>query len=187
MTPITEVQEHGEGCECIRCVGFTPGNRIAVGNSNAVRHGSYALLQLRGRADDLAQGLRDMMVAEDLWRPSFVPTVEAAAVVLARLERAERALAELDERLEVENAHPLAGYLGKPETREALGRLRQDAKGWANTARGYLADLGLNPASLARIARDTGVGRAARAQAALRDLGDHLEREYGADGAESDR
>lgn len=48
--------------------------------------------------------------------------------------------------------------------------------------RGYLGDLGLTPVSLARISRDTGVGGAARASAALRALDEHLEREYGTPG-----
>ena len=71
---------------------------------------------------------------------------------------------------------PLGSYVG--EAGETIEKLRRDLRGWTNAARGYLAELGLTPAALARISRDSGVGRATRAQAALRELNQHLEANY---------
>jgi hypothetical protein len=167
-------REHGKGCDCTRCRGFKQGNLVGQ------RHGAYAVASLTGRAGEVADRLRELMQAEDLWRPSFSPTIDACAVVLVRLERAEAALAKVDA---AAGDNVLGAYVG--EHGDALARLRHDCRGWANVARGFLADLGLSPASLARISRDTGVGRAARASAALRALEDHVEREYGAGRAEA--
>jgi hypothetical protein len=122
------------------------------------------------------------MVEGEVWRSSFEPTLQAAAVVFVRLERAERALEELEQRLdeEQEASSALDVYLRADKAGALHFRLRQDARGWANTLRTYLSDLGLHPAALARISRDSGLGRAARASAALRALEAHVEREYGA-------
>lgn len=168
--PAGGTSEHGEGCECNRCQGFQPGHDLST------RTGAYAVVGLEGRAREVSEALEDLMRAEEMWRPAFAPTVAACAVVLVRLERAEAALAKVDE---AAGDNPLGAYVG--EQGVTLARLRQDARGWANTARTYLNDLGLSPASLARISRDSGIGKAARASAALRALDDHVEREYGAE------
>jgi hypothetical protein len=129
------------------------------------------------------------MVEGEVWRPSFEVTVQAAAVVFVRLERAERALEELERRLEddQESSSALDVYLRADAAGRLHFRLRQDARGWSNSLRGYLADLGLSPAALARISRDSGLGRAARASAALRALEEHVSREYGPGGGEGER
>jgi hypothetical protein len=124
----------------------------------------------------VAAGIRGTLVAESLWRESFQPTVDACALVLVRLERASAALAEADERLADQGA--LAPYLPNAEGRDPLDRLRQDARAWANAARGYLNDLGLTPRALAAIAKDTGIARSARANAALLALTEHVESEH---------
>lgn len=132
-----------------------------------------------GRAGEVAEALQALLVREDLWRDSFAPTLTALSVVWVRLERAEAALEQLEAEIERDGGGSLAAYL---ETTKKTGlhfRLRQDARGWANTLRGYLNDLGLSPAALARISRDSGLGRAARASAALRALEEHVTREYG--------
>ena len=108
------------------------------------------------------------------------------AIVMVRLERAEGALEELERQLEERGESPLAAYLAAGKAGTLHFRLRQDSRGWANTLRGYLADLGLSPAALARISRDSGLGRAARASAALRALEQHVEREYGRGGVEGE-
>lgn len=167
--PVGGASEHGPECACRRCRGFEPGHELSV------RHGAYAVVGLEGRAREVADSLEELMRDEGVWRDVFAPTIRAAAVVLVRLERAEAALQQVDE---AAGENPLASYVG--ENRDTLARLRQDARGWANTARTYLNDLGLSPASLARIARDTGVGKAARASAAIRALDEHVQREYGA-------
>jgi hypothetical protein len=140
---------------------------------------------LAPQAQETADVIRALMVEAEVWRPSFEPTLQATAVVLERLRRAEAALEELEERLEAEASESGAlvdAYLRADKAGGLHFRLRQDARGWANTLRGYLADLGLSPAALARISRDSGLGRAARASAALRALEAHVEREYGSGG-----
>ena len=101
------------------------------------KHGARSLVEIRGRASEVAEGLRETMALEELWRPLFGVTVEAASIVLVRMERAARFLEEV----EADPAHDP----------ELTARLRSDLRGWATAARGYLNDLGLTPASLARI------------------------------------
>jgi hypothetical protein len=143
-------------------------------------------LSLQGRAGEVAEAITAVMMREDIYRESFAPTVQATAMVLVRFERAEAALEELERRLEEQGESPLAAYLAAGKAGSLHFRLRQDARGWANSARGYLGDLGLSPAALARISRDSGLGRAARASAALRALEAHVEREYGPRGRGED-
>ena len=163
---------HEPDCTCQRCRGFQPGNGLST------THGAYSVVQLAPRAREVADGITAAMIREDLWRDSFGSAVSACAVVLVRLERAEAALQHAEDLVATDGASPLAMYLGR-DGRDPLGRLREDSRRWANAARGYLNDLGLTPTSLARIARDTGIGRATRASAAMQALGDHLEREHG--------
>jgi hypothetical protein len=163
---------HPADCTCQRCRGFEVGNELST------THGAYSVVQLAPRAQEVADGIRAAMVREDLWRESFAPAVSACAVVLVRLERGTAALQHAEELLEAEGASPLAAYLGRDGS-DTLGRLREDSRRWANAARGYLNDLGLTPTALARIARDTGIGRATRASAALQALGEHVQREHG--------
>jgi len=156
---------HPEGCECVRCVGFTPG---PDGTAAAVRlqHGARSLVQIRPRAAEVAEGLQLRLAEEQLWRESFRPAVEACALVLVRLERAHAALDEH----EAEHG-ALSG-----STQHAA--LIQSAARWANAARSYLSDLGLTPRALAAIARDTGLARSTRTAAALSSLTEHVERTH---------
>jgi hypothetical protein len=89
-----------------------------------------------------------------------------------RVERAAAAIAQVDEAA----TEPLGSYVG--DAGETVERLRRDLRSWTNSARGYFSELGLSPAALARISRDSGVGRATRAQAAIRELNAHLEEHY---------
>jgi hypothetical protein len=115
--------------------------------------------------------------AEGLWRPLFGPAVEAASVTLVRQERAEAALQAAEDALAEAGSGAVDAYLGR-DGANPLGRLREDSRRWANAARGYLNDLGLTPRALAAIARDTGIGRATRATAALDALAAHVDREH---------
>jgi hypothetical protein len=133
------------------------------------------MVQIQGRAGEVADALTAALRSEQLYRESFAPAVAACAVVLVRLERAEAALAQVDERMDAEGGGPLAAYLGANGEGDPLGRLRADAARWANQARAYMSELGLTPASLARIAKDTGVAQHARTSAALRALAEHVE------------
>jgi hypothetical protein len=128
---------------------------FAPGNGVALRHGSYAVLRLKPRAEEIAEVLRDVVVEGD----RFPAAIESAAMIGARVEAAFAALSD-----------------AKPNE---LRRLDQDARGWARLWLQALAALGLTPAARARILRDAGVGKAAATSAALRELRDHVERTYG--------
>jgi hypothetical protein len=151
---------HELGCTCTRCVGFTAGpNGTAITRTT---HGARSLVEIGARASEVADGIRETLEVEGAYRPVFEPAIAACAIVLVRMERAARALDEADDTLELES------HL----------RLRSDMRGWANVARGYLNDLGCTPSALARISKDLGLAKATRAQAAMRDLAEHLEREH---------
>jgi hypothetical protein len=153
--------DHLPGCECTRCLGFTPGpNGTAV---TRLTHGARSLVQIQGRASEVADGLREAMVAEGIYRPAFDPTLAACSIVLVRIER-------LAARLDAEDAGEV-----EPVSDRHPDQLRQ----WTNTLRGYLGDLGLTPRSLAVIARDTGLAGYTRTQTAMRDLEAHLAAEHG--------
>lgn len=164
---------HDAECECVRCTGFQPGHQLGV------THGAKAIVSIKGRSAEVAAGLTELMQAEGIYRASFEPTVAACATVLVRLERASLAIEAVDETLDEKGASPLAPYLTGQERSAALGALRDDLRRWSATARAFLNDLGLSPAALGRIQRDTGIGRATRAQAALRELNAHIDRTYG--------
>jgi hypothetical protein len=128
------------------------------------------MVGISDRAAEVAALISEAMVEEGLHRPAFGPTISAASIVLVRLERADRALTA------EEDLHEAGDSDADPDR---LDKLRRDASRWATNARGYLSDLGLSPASLARIGKDMGVGKAARASAALRELDGHLASRYG--------
>jgi hypothetical protein len=118
------------------------------GNTIALRHGAYADVKLGPRVEELADEIRPFV-------PGYAPGDEIGLRVLclclARLEASAAA--------------------DSPEHR----RLREDEKGWANTVRRYLADLGLTPTSRAAL----GVNLSRARGDALRQ---HLAAEYGEDG-----
>jgi hypothetical protein len=127
----------------VRCVGFKPGNEVST------RHGACAAVQLGPRVAELADSIRELV-------PCYSPSDEIAlrllCVALARLERSSDAVGE---------ASPVE-----------LKRLREDERGWTNTARRLLADLGMTPTSRAGLGLDVARARGA----ALRS---HLEENYG--------
>ena len=111
---------------------FEPGNTVST------RHGSYATLQLRPRAEELAATLRDAM--SDNYEARYEGAVAGAAMVGARLERAMAALEAA----------------GDPKE---LSRLDADAHRWTRTWFVALAALGLTPASAARLGLDVAKSR----------------------------
>lgn len=153
---------------------FEPGNEHAFqpGNTVALKHGARSVVQIQGRAAEVAEEIVEALRAEDLFRPMFAPTVQVCSVALVRVERAVAAIAQVDDAAET----PLDSFAG--ERAATVERLRNDLRLWTNTALRCLAELGMTPASLARIARDSGVARATRTQAALRDLQAHLDAEH---------
>jgi hypothetical protein len=100
---------------------FEPGNTVAV------RHGAYATLQLRPRAQEIAGWLAEQMA--DAFDPKFSAAIEAAALAAARVERA---LGHLDEHDET-------------TIEEKFSRLDDRARGWLKLYLGTLERLGLTP------------------------------------------
>ncbi len=105
--------------------------RFLPGHTASVSHGAYAVIHLGPRVEALADELRPSV-------PAYAASDEVAlrllALALSRLEATSAALA---------NAGP-----------EAMQRLRSDERSWANSARNTLADLGMTPASRARLGLD---------------------------------
>jgi hypothetical protein len=98
----------------------------------SVRHGAYADVKLGARVDELAALVRETVPA---FSPGDEIGVRVLCLALARLEQSASAQA------------------GEVDV-EKLARLRQDERGWANTVRRYLADLGLTPLARARLGVD---------------------------------
>jgi hypothetical protein len=95
------------------------------GNSAAVKHGSYAVLKLKPRAQQIAESLRSAM--GDGYDRKFAPAIETAALAFARVERAMGPLLELSE----------------DEIEERSARLDDRARGWLRLGLQTLEALGL--------------------------------------------
>jgi len=129
---------HGDGCECVRCVGFQPGNTLGFqpGNTLSTVHGALSKLRIPERAAELADGLRAIVPA---FSDADEPTVRLLATVLARVEAANVWVAE----------HGLY--------RDDAGELQPVLRAlstWENTAARLLNDLGCTPTSRARLGLD---------------------------------
>lgn len=116
------------------------------GNTLQLRHGAYSTLHLAPRAGELADELRAVVPA---FSPADEPMVRLLAVTLARIERAAVAIDKVDDAAE---GNELSTYLGS--SADALRRLREDLRGWINTARRLANDLGMTPTSRARLGLD---------------------------------
>lgn len=127
-----------DGGPCTRCTGFLPGNehRAQAGNELRVTHGAYATVKLGPRVAELADELRPFVPT---YRPGDEVALKAMCLAVARIERTAEAISETTDPLE-------------------LGRLRQDERGWANTLRRYLNDLGMSPAARAKLRLDVAMG-----------------------------
>lgn len=145
--------EHGPDCDCPRCVGFQPGHDLSV------RHGAYAVLQLRPRALELASEIRaSLPVPADRYELA----IQAAAAAAARYEKAMAALLDADDAAEV-------------------GELDRRALGWARLLFTALGQLGLTPLSASRLGLNAALGQ----EAASRALERHVEEFYGGAGPKS--
>jgi hypothetical protein len=98
------------------------------------------------RALEIAHALRPTL---PLYSAADEPTLTLYAVTLARIELASAALDEIDQ---TSAGGPLGPYL--VEQAEKFARLRDDLRGWVNTARRLGNDLGLSPTSRARLGLD---------------------------------
>jgi hypothetical protein len=123
---------------------FNEGHRLSVGNKGPTSHGSYAVLQLAPRAEEIAAAVRGL---GSHLTPADEPAVQLCALLLAQVERAARTLGEVDEAIE-RGGEGVDAWLGRVERR---GRLSQDARGWAKEVRNLLDRLGLTPAGRAAL------------------------------------
>jgi hypothetical protein len=140
-------------CECVRCRGIPSGewekrNRAEPGNELRLSHGAY-----RGDAV-LAGDERTLALVEEI--RGSAPVVTAADEVQIRLlavtlRRVEAAVAAV-ERVDALSRDPAAPYV--VDDALALARLREDLRAWINTARKLASDLGMTPASRARLGLD---------------------------------
>lgn len=125
------------------------------GNTAAATHNSYAIVKLRARAAEI-EAYYERHVPGD----EFAGARARQAMITAQIEKAEVAVA---------NAQS-----------GELERLREDLRRWYVLAWRGDSELGLTPASAARLRRDLGVG----ADAAGRAVERHLRETYG-DGEKS--
>jgi hypothetical protein len=132
---------------------------LKPGHQLSSRHGAYAVVQLRGRAAELAADLREVVPLASL---SDSPTIDVLGLLLAQIERAHLVLAQAQHR-ELER---LASE-GKAtaEERDDLRRLTADLRGWVSTALRYFEALGLSPKSRLALGLDV-----LRAEDGLRSL-----------------
>jgi hypothetical protein len=126
------------------------------GNQIARTHGAYATVALGPRVAELADEIRPHIPA---YQEGDEIALRILCLALARLEAS-------------------ADALGEAEGSD-LQRLRQDERGWSNTVRRYLADLGLTPTSRATLGLNV---TRARGALAVEALGAHLAAAYGEDG-----
>jgi hypothetical protein len=137
---------HGPDCPCLRCKGFSEGNDIAT------RHGAYSSsLKLVPRAHELADEIRATLPG--VFGPADEIAIGLLATALCRIELAVAAIEQIDDKA----ATPLSPYLA--ESRDALGRLRADLRGWISQAMKIAAELGMTPSSRARLGLDVAMTR----------------------------
>jgi Phage terminase, small subunit len=139
---------------------FQPGNQVAR------KHGGYSLLGIGERGNEICDSIREAM---PVYSPADETVVQLLGVTCARIERANEAIATVDE-----SATPLGAYLAGKDGQDlapALHRLRQDLRAWIGLARRLSNDLGLTPTSRARLGLDIA--------AAQKMLGADLVERYG--------
>lgn len=148
------VTEHGPNCPCTRCRGFAPGNGVSV------RHGAFAILQLRPRANELAEAIRVSL--GPTYSSRFDLAISASAAAAAQYEKAMVALIDAEDPVD-------------------LKTLDERAARWAKLLFSALGQLGLTPLSASKLGLNVALGT----DAAGRALARHVEEFYGADGPAS--
>jgi len=133
------------------------------GNEIATKHGSYALVGLAPRAEELAAGLREVVPVASMADETAIALL---ALTLARVERATAALDRLDE-IGDESGSALSAYTSSEA--QKFDRLREDLRGWLRLARTLCSDLGLTPVSRAKLGLD--IARAESEVGRLVDVG----------------
>ena len=145
-------------CECVRCKGFQPGNKMTEGRArqDLVKHGfQRSPLVLRPQAEAIAELIRPLLPVP---HPSFDGTLQSYCIILARLQLAHDYLERMQEKKDDGTFDPDVDV--EPESVEIrLLRLM-------NNGLKYAVSLGLTPESAVKIGRDAQMGNFA-AQAAL--------------------
>jgi hypothetical protein len=156
LAPSQGPSSHGDDCGCTRCTGFQQGNELGVrfdaGNEAALRHGAYrSTLRLAPRVRELCDEIVEVM---PVFTPADLPAVELLAITRARIEIAQAALDELDEKAR-------GGALGPYVVDDApkLQRLRDDLGRWTTRALRLCDALGMTPTSRARLGLDIAATR----------------------------
>ena len=142
--PLVERAGGHPGGSDLVSANLTPFER---GNGAAVKHGAYARLRLSPRADQLAEELAELVPS---YAASDEPAIAVLSMALAQLEIANVVLSEATARRVKRLGE------GKRETkgeRDELRRLTADTRGWVNSCRRLLGDLGLTP-TLSEICND---------------------------------
>ena len=138
-------------CECPRCIGFQPGHKYGELGGRPPVHGAMSRTHVIAKAQrtaELADAIRSVVPVYD---PADEFTVQALAVLLVRIERAEAALAEVEAEADESGEGPAAVYRGGKAWVE---NLRRDLRSWLSVAERYLSALGMSPGSRARLGLD---------------------------------
>ena len=137
MSVLEQQRTHGDGCECVRCTGFQPGHTLTL------RHGAYSTVKLSQAASQLLPWLREIAPAAS---DADEPVLAQLAIAMVRSSFADAALAQVEE---AAAEQPLSAYIG--DRREALQRLRQDARAWTAQVARFGEMLGMTPRARAAL------------------------------------
>jgi hypothetical protein len=147
--PSAGVSTHVPGeCRCVRCAGFQPGNRYGELGGRPSVHGAKAREHVIARSERTREFARSIRAVVPAYDEADAFAVEALAVVLVRIERAEAALAQV----EAETDDPTALYRGRGA--KWVDNLRKDLRSWLSVAERYFGSLGMSPGSRARLGLD---------------------------------
>jgi hypothetical protein len=133
---------HADGCTCTRCVGFAPGNDLAV------RHGALradAVIAAEPRTKAILAWIEETAV---VGAPCDHMTELRLAIVYRRIELATSALDESDR---AAGDRPVASYAGG---KDWLPSLRADLDRWMSRATTLERELGRTPLSRAKLGLD---------------------------------
>jgi hypothetical protein len=134
---------HGPDCACSRCVGFLPGNTAAV--THGTRRSAVAL----SKDPAFAEILDDVRPRVPGYSHHAEPAVQLLSLTLTRVTKATAALDTLDEAMA---GRELGSYT--VEDAAKFQRLREDLRGWVNSASRLLDALGMTPTARARLGLD---------------------------------
>ncbi len=138
-------------------VAAFPGQRkpFEPGVPTLVKHGAYFdTIRLGERPAEIADAVRPFVPG---YGPGVEPTLQLYGVVLNRIERGSSGLDAAEEAFDP--ANPPKGH----EDGVVL-KLRNDLRAWIRLSVSLATELGLTPASAARIMKDVGIGAHAAAQ-----------------------